>query len=55
MEPTVKKLVYDIDRAIELIVLFTQGRQLADYKADPLLRSAVVSVKRQFEIVIAWE
>ena len=48
MELTAKRLVYDIDRAVELIVLFTQGRQLEDYKADSLLRS---TVERQFEIV----
>lgn len=48
MELEAKKLIYDLDQAAELIATFTYGKQLRDYKADALLRSAV---ERQFEIV----
>jgi uncharacterized protein with HEPN domain len=41
MKLEVKKLLYDLDRAIELISTFTQGKQLNDYKIDALLRSGV--------------
>lgn len=48
MELEVRKLIYDLDQAATLIVTFTQGKQLNDYKADALLRSGV---ERQFEII----
>jgi uncharacterized protein with HEPN domain len=48
MELEVKKLIYDLDQAIGLIINFTAGKQLADYQDDVLLRSAV---ERQFEII----
>lgn len=44
----VKKLIYDLDQATKLIIDFTQGKQLTDFKTDPMLCSAV---ERQFEIV----
>lgn len=44
----VKKLIYDLDQAINLISNFTDGKRLSDYQGDALLRSAV---ERQFEIV----
>lgn len=47
MKLEAKKLIYDLDQAAQLIVIFTQGKQLSDYKADAFLRSAV---ERQFEI-----
>lgn len=34
MELEAKKLIYDLDQAVELIATFTQGKQLRDYKAD---------------------
>lgn len=48
MKLEVKKLIYDLDQAIDLIINFTDGKRLADYQADVLLRSAV---ERQFEII----
>ncbi len=48
MKLEVKKLIYDLDQALDLITNFIQDKQLADYKADALLRSGV---ERQFEIV----
>lgn len=44
----VQKIVFDLDKAIELLYKFTMGKNLTDYKSDPMLRSAV---ERQFEII----
>ena len=48
MELAAKKLLYDIDQAIGLIISFVRGKRFEDYANDPLLRSAV---ERQFEII----
>ena len=40
--------LYDISEACALIVEFTSGRSLADYRRDAMARSAV---ERQFEII----
>ena len=43
-----RKLLEDVRRAGELIAGFVAGKELADFTADPLLRSAV---ERQFEVI----
>ena len=48
MDTEVQKIVFDLDRAIDLIQQFTEGKNLTDYRNDPMLRSAV---ERQFEII----
>ena len=44
----VRKYLFDIQEACELLARFTQGKSLDDYVAEPLLRSAV---ERQFEVI----
>jgi uncharacterized protein with HEPN domain len=44
----VKKYLYDIDQACDLIRRFTQGITFSEYIADPMIQSAV---ERQFEII----
>lgn len=44
----IRKHLFDIFEACELLRRFTEGKSLAEYAADPLLRS---TVERQFEIV----
>ncbi len=48
MELQTKKLVYDLDQAVQRITDFVHGRTFEDYTQDSLLRSAV---ERQFEII----
>jgi uncharacterized protein with HEPN domain len=43
-----RKYVHDIQQAARRVAEFTAGKQLADYRSDALLRSAV---ERQFEII----
>lgn len=43
-----KKRLYDILRAAALLVEFTDGKSIADYERDIMLRSAV---ERQFTII----
>jgi len=44
----IRKYLYDMKLACELLEQFTVGKTLADYKQDPMLRSAV---ERQFSII----
>ncbi len=48
MRLEVRKSLFDIEQAADLIGKFTAGKQLDDYERDPMLRAAV---KRQFEII----
>lgn len=48
MELQTKKLLYDLEQAVALIVEFTADKAFEDYAASALLRSAV---ERQFEII----
>ena len=44
----VRKYLFDISQACDLLLQFTKGKSFADYSADPLLRSAG---ERQFEVL----
>jgi uncharacterized protein with HEPN domain len=44
----IRKYLFDINEACELLIQFTAGITFSDYSADPMLRSAV---ERQFEII----
>ena len=47
MELRAKKLLYDVDQAIELIVEFTREQQFEDYTKDLELHSAMEQTCRQ--------
>jgi uncharacterized protein with HEPN domain len=48
MRREIRKYLFDIDQACRLLEQFTAGKDLTDYLADAMLRSAV---ERQFEII----
>ncbi len=48
MPPEARKFIWDARQAVRRLREFTHGKQLGDYLADALLRSAV---ERQFEII----
>jgi uncharacterized protein with HEPN domain len=48
MRLEVRKYLFDMQGAVELIVQFTEGRSLEEYGVDAMMRSAV---ERQFEIL----
>ena len=48
MRLEVKKYLYDIQRAANLLTEFTHGKTFADYERDAMLRAAV---EREFEVI----
>ena len=48
MKLEARKYLYDIQSAASLLREFTDGKTLADYEGDAMLRSAV---ERQFEVI----
>lgn len=44
----IRKYLYDVAAASDLITAFVDGKNFDDYRNDPMLRSAV---ERQFEII----
>ncbi len=48
MRLEVKKYLYDIHRAANLLTEFTHGKTFADYERDAMLRAAV---EREFEVI----
>jgi len=46
--PEIRKYLFDMSQACELLAQFSCGKTLNDYSSDALLRSAI---ERQFEIV----
>ncbi len=44
----IRKYLFDINEACELLLHFIAGKTFSDYSTDPMLRSAV---ERQFEII----
>ncbi|MBN1379405.1 MAG: DUF86 domain-containing protein [Gammaproteobacteria bacterium] len=48
MRPEIKKYLYDVKQAADLVADFTSGKTLQDYKCDAMLSAAV---EREFEII----
>lgn len=48
MRLEVKKYLFDIQSATELLAKFTVGKSFRDYQSDPMLRAAV---ERKFEVI----
>ena len=48
MQPEIKKYLYDIRQAADLVAEFTLDKTLQDYKRDAMLSAAV---EREFEII----